>query len=248
MKYAEGVFTEQGDVVVREHRSDIYINGGHYISLMCLPQHLDELAVGFLFSEGIIRSFADVVRVDSAGIDEIYVTLRNTPDPVEAGKRVLVSGFAKGSVNQSFFETETLRPSTDSLTVSAEEVINMAASFSRQSVLFRKTGAVHSCALRLPDGKRLFYEDVGRHNALDKIIGKALIDNLDIKNGILLASGRISSEMLMKAAGLGIPVLISISAPTDKAVELAGKINMTLIGFARGGRFNVYAGGGRLRR
>lgn len=129
-----------------------------------------------------------------------------------------------------------------SLTVSPDEIIKMAAEFNGKSELFQKTGAVHSCSIVFPDGANLFYEDILRHNAIDKAIGRALIEGRCMENGILLTSGRISSEILTKAARFNIPMIISISAPTNTAVELAEKINMTLVGFARDGRFNVYSG------
>jgi FdhD protein len=244
-KHLGNDFADQEDLIIKEHRANIFVNGAHYISLMCLPQHLDELAVGFLFAEGLIGAYADVLKIGSDDTGDIFVDIRNT-HAAKTAARVVISGFGQGSVNLPFFNYENLPAITGPLKISSQEVIKMAASFNKRSELFLKTGAVHSAALVLPDGTDLFYEDIGRHNAVDKIIGKALRSALSIKNGILLTSGRISSEILIKAAGLGIPVLISISAPTDLAVELARKMNMTLIGFARGDSFNVYAGEGRV--
>ena len=245
-KYTENEVVEQEDVVIKEHRANIFVNGGHYISLMCLPQCLEELAVGFLFAEGLIASYADVLNIDAAVADNIYVVLSNNPKNSLAGQRAIVSGFAQGSVNLPFFDCKTLPPLNSALKISVDEIVKMAASFNKRSELFKKTGAVHSCSLITRDGANLFYEDIGRHNAVDRIIGKALIDNLPAKDGILLTSGRVSSEILIKAARLGIPVIISNSAPTNMAVETAQKINMTLIGFARGQSFNLYAGESRV--
>ena len=244
-KYVKNAMLEQQDLVIKEYRANIYVNGDHYISLMCLPQNLDELAMGFLFAEGVIGSYGDVADLHTVEGD-IFVVIRNAPDDAQTAKRVLVSGFGHGSVAQSFFNHENLPPQTSQLKVGPHEIIKMMGRFNERSELFRKTGAVHSASLILADGQELFYEDIGRHNALDKIIGKALMTGLRLKDGILLTSGRISSEMLLKTAKAGVPVLISVSAPTDMAVEIARKINMTLIGFARDARFNVYAGEGRI--
>jgi len=219
IKFVENEVLEQEDLVIKEYKANIYVNGKYYSSLMCLPQHFSELAAGFLFSEGVIGSYADVVKIESTSAGDVFV---------EAAP---VSGGVRG-----------LPEITSTLKISSDEVVKMAASFNDRSELFLKTGAVHSCALALPDGEDLFYEDVGRNNALDKIIGKALMANLCLKNAILLTSGRVSSEVLLKAARAGIPVIISVSAPTSMAIELAGKMNIALIGFARGRRFNVYAG------
>ena len=245
-KYMKNEVWEQEDFIIQEHRANIFVNGEHYISLMCLPQYYDELAVGFLFSEGVIGSYADVADINTTSTGDIFVTVPHAPDNIKADKRVIVSGFACGSVKEPFLNCENLPKTISSLTISTDEVAKMMAVFNKQSELFQKTGAVHSASLVLPGATTLFYEDIGRHNAVDKIIGKALINNLRIENGILLTSGRISSEILIKAARLGISMLISISAPTNMAVEIARKINMTLIGFARGDRFNVYAGDNRL--
>ena len=245
-RYENNEFSEREDLIIQEHRANIYVNGEHYISLMCLPQDLDELAVGFLFSEGVIGSYADVVKIDSGSAGDIFVSAAKTPERPKPGKRVLVSGFAGGSVNLPFLKRENMPRLGGSFTIRADEAVKMARDFNSRSKLFEKTGAVHSCALIKTDGASLFYEDVGRHNALDKIIGRALISGLDIEDGVLLTSGRISSEILLKTAGLGIPVLISTSAPTNLAVKFAVKINMTLIGFARGARFNIYSGESRV--
>jgi len=247
-KYINDTVSEQEDCVIREHRLNLYVNGSYYISLMCLPQHLHELALGFLFSEGLIASFADVVSIAPNPVsgDDVFVVIRDTGRPAAPGGRIITSGFGRGSVNPAFFQSDALSQIRCGRQVSGDALIRMMDAFSRQSVLFQDTGAVHSCKLILPDSTTLFYEDIGRHNALDKIVGKALMDALDTKDGILLTSGRISSEMLIKAAGLGIPILVSISAPTSKAVEIAERIHMTLIGFARGSRFSVYAGADRV--
>jgi len=110
-----------------------------------------------------------------------------------------------------------------------------------------KTGAVHSCQLFFDNNYSYFFEDIGRHNAVDKIIGLSLIKNLDLSEAILMTSGRISSEMLIKVAKIKIPILISSAAPTALAIEKAREINMTLIGFARGERFNIYSGKNRVQ-
>ena len=245
-KYQKNELSVQKDHIIKEQRANIFVNGEHYISLMCLAQNLKELVVGFLFSEGVIGAYQDIAAIDAASADSINITVGNSPKNAQTGQRVMVSGFAQGSVNLPFFDYKNLQQLTGPLKLNPAEIIKMAASFNKQSELFKKTGAVHSCALLLPDGTNIFFEDIGRHNAIDKIIGQALIQDISVKDGILLTSGRISSEILIKAAKLGIPAIISISAPTSMAVELAQKINMTLIGFARGQGFNVYAGESRV--
>jgi len=246
-RYDKNKISNKEDLVVLEHKVNIYVNGEHYISLMCLPMDLEELAVGFLYSEGLISSYAEIVSIDSSETDNVLIVTHPTSlrsQTVTHGEhegRTIVSGFTRGSVSPSLFNHDNLPVITSKAKIKSGEIIDMAAHFSKQSELFQKTGAVHSCML-ISDGKELFYEDIGRHNAVDKIIGKTLIACSPPYNGILLTSGRISSEMLIKTAKANIPILISTSAPTNMAVQIACEMNMTLIGFTRGNRFNIYSG------
>jgi FdhD protein len=215
---------------------------------MCLPEFFEELAVGFLFSEGIIQRYSDIEQIDSTCTGNVFVTCKNAADKGRSAKqsRVVVSGCAGGSVNLDFLNLEGLRVQKAALQLEPQEILEIMADFGQASELFRTTGGVHSSALVLPGGLRLFYEDIGRHNAIDKIVGTALKQDIPIQDGLLLTSGRVSSEIMIKTAKLGIPVLISHSAPTDMAVEIAHQVDMTLIAFVRGARFNVYSGEHRL--
>ena len=248
-RYSDAGFLEVEDSLIQEYRVNIFVNDEAYISLMCLPEHYEELAVGFLFSEQVIGSYEDIVEINSTCTGNVFVSVKNERIGTglkKAKNRVVVSGCGQGSVNLSFLNEENLPALDSSIKVAPSEILKIMVEFSKQSQLFQKTGGVHSSALVLGEGENLFYEDIGRHNAIDKIVGTALIKGLSIENGILLTSGRISSEILIKTAKLGIPVLVSHSAPTDMAVEIARKIDMTLIGFTRGTRFNVYSGDFRL--
>jgi len=234
------------DPVIRELRANLMINGELYLSMMCLPQHFEELAVGFMFSEGLIKSYADISNIDATCTGNIFVF---THEPVVYNKnenRVLVSGCANGSVNMAFLNEANLQPLSGDLTYSYEEIVSMMATFSGQSPIFKETGAVHSAALLFKNGENIFFEDIGRHNAVDKVVGTALMRDLPISEGALLISGRVSSEIALKTTRLGIPVMISQSAPTSMSVAIAEKVGMTLVGFARGRRFNVYSGNSRI--
>jgi FdhD protein len=122
----------------------------------------------------------------------------------------------------------------------------LQSEFQRKSVLFRETGGVHSAALANGEAIRIFMADIGRHNAIDKVIGKALLSGLNLADLVMLTSGRISSEIVLKVAHCGTPILVSRSAPTDRAVEMAKQVNLTVIGFARGSRMNIYSGEERI--
>ncbi|MCL2855222.1 MAG: formate dehydrogenase accessory sulfurtransferase FdhD [Defluviitaleaceae bacterium] len=234
------------DPVIRELRANLVINGELYLSMMCLPQNFEELAVGFMFSEGLIKSYADIKNIDATCTGNIFVF---THQPVVYNKtenRVLVSGCANGSVNLAFLNEANLQPLASNLVYGYDEIVDMMSKFSKQSPIFTETGAVHSAALLFKNGKGHFFEDIGRHNAVDKVVGAALMQQLPIKEGVLLVSGRVSSEIALKTSRLGIPVMVSQSAPTSMSVAIAEKVGMTLVGFARGRRFNVYSGDSRI--
>ena len=129
----------------------------------------------------------------------------------------------------------------DDLRITPESLYAVFREFHDRSELYHITGCVHSAALS--DGKNIiaFAEDIGRHNAIDKVIGYALLEGIDFSGKIMLASGRLSSEMASKCSVWGIPVIASRTAPTDKAVEIAEKRGMTLVGFVRSNRLNIYS-------
>ena len=126
------------------------------------------------------------------------------------------------------------------------EVVNLMREFQRSSYLFKRTGGVHSAALCRREEIEIFAEDIGRHNAIDKVFGESLLKDIQTEDKVALTSGRISSEIVIKVLRRGVPILISLGAPTDLAVSLAEKMRITVIGFARGRRMNVYTHGFRI--
>ena len=193
-----------------------------------------------MFSEGLIESYDDIKQIDATCTGNIFVFTHQPVKTSEKEKRVLVSGCANGSVNISFLNEKNLQKLQGEQKYSYDEIVDMMSKFSKQSPIFQDTGAVHSAALAFKNGENIFFEDIGRHNAVDKVVGTALMKKLPINEAALLISGRISSEIALKTSRLGIPVLISQSAPTSMSVAIAEKIDLTLVGFTRGRRFNVY--------
>ena len=124
--------------------------------------------------------------------------------------------------------------------VTPGQVWNLSDRLEEMSVLFQQTGGVHNAALCAPTEVILFYEDVGRHNAVDKIFGRAFLNGISLEDKILVFSGRVSSEIVIKVGKMGLPVIISRSAPTDLGIEMAEKLGITIVGFAKGERMNVY--------
>lgn len=239
----DGIWEEE-DIVVREYPFTIYVNDKELITLLCSPDSLKELTLGFLYSEGLISSLSDVDQItidEERGISYVYI---NRIDPFNEefrGKRTITSGCGKGTVFYNVIDSFRSKKIEKPMYVPADKIKGLMKEFNENSKLFRETGGVHSCAMCNLDGIIIFKEDIGRHNALDKVLGHAILEGIDTKDKIILTSGRISSEMLIKTAKRQIPVIISRSAPTSLAIEIAQKLNITLIGFVRGEKMNIYA-------
>jgi FdhD protein len=232
------------DQVIREYPFTLYLNGQEIITLLCIPEDLQELAVGFLISEGFLDSFEEIVEMD---LDIEKGTVKIQGDMVERplreklrGKRTITSGCGKGSSFYNVLDSSKSRKIDKTMGIDPQTVIQLMGEFNKHSELFNETGGVHSCALCSLEGILVHRDDIGRHNALDKILGWGHMNNQDFSDKLVLTTGRISSEMLIKTARRGVPAVISRSAPTSLAVELARELNITLVGFARGQKMNIY--------
>lgn len=236
-KYVRGEWADYEDVVVREVSATIRLNGRTAAAMPATPEFLDELAAGHLYCEGMIRSPMDIDRIDldlkAHGAVCIDVRsssmLQSLPRPGAKPEPGLEPGSA-------------LKPETRGFAVSPERVDELMAVIRERSGLFRRTGGAHSAALAGESGLIVFREDIGRHNAIDKVIGYCLLHASNAERTMLATSGRVFGKTVAKAARLGVRLLISPSAPTDQAVDMATYFGLTLVGFARDGRFNVYSG------
>lgn len=249
IKYENGTISSVVDKVVKEYALTIMLDGEEFITLLCTPSGLDYLAVGFLLSESVIKSKADIerIRIDKAkGIVEVGTVGSSIIAKSLHGKRTMTTGCGMGSTFYNAVDSINCRKVSSDIEISVQVIIQLMKEFNKRSELFLSTGGVHSVALATDAGIMLFHEDVGRHNAMDKIIGEASMKDIELSDKIVLTSGRVSSEMLIKAAKGRIPVIISRSAPTDLAVELAEQLGIAVIGFARGQRMNVYSNPGRI--
>lgn len=253
-RYDNGRFTEEDDLAVVERRLDILVNGERWLSVMATPQYLDYLALGILFSEGLIKSAAEVASVVvSEDRRQVEVTLAVPGPPPALEPLVRLSGFGAGLTAALAMEPQggdqdagsgaAVKPPSGPLSIDPETICDLMEEFNQSSGLFRATGAVHSVSFVDPanPSAAVIYDDVGRHNALDKIIGRLLASGIDPARGLILTTGRVSSEIALKVHRAGVRVLISRSAPTDQAAVLANELGLTLIGFARGRRFNLYS-------
>ncbi|MCL0056409.1 formate dehydrogenase accessory sulfurtransferase FdhD [Dehalococcoidia bacterium] len=241
--------TEMEDVVVREFPLTIILNNQELVTLLCSPTNLKYLALGFLASEGFIRAREEVKSIlldDRRGV----VRVETEGSPHIAGdlifKRFITSGCGRSAAFYSIANAADTAMVESKTEISASQVFTMVREFQHRSEVFKNTGGVHSAALT--DGERLliFADDIGRHNAIDKVFGECLWENTPTEDRVIVTSGRISSEILFKVAKRGIPIIISPSAPTDLAVRTASDLGITLIGFVRGKRMNVYANSWRV--
>ncbi len=246
--------TEQGrseteDVVVREFPLTIILNNEELVTLLCSPKDLNYLAIGFLFSEGLLESKEEIKKItvdDQRGVVRVETNKDKALAKELIFKRLITSGCGKGASFYSAADVQNQAKVESRIEISAREVLSLARGFQHQSQVYRTTGGVHSAGLCNTREILVFSDDIGRHNAIDKIFGKCLLEDILTDDGIIITSGRISSEILLKVAKRRVPILISVSAPTNLGVRLATGLGITLIGFVRGKRMNVYAGGWRV--
>lgn len=243
LRITDGKTKKATDSVAEEGTLTIYLEDKEFISILCSPKDIKELVIGFLFSSGVINLFSDIKKI---WVNEknltVGVELRN-PKNVSF-RMVHTSGCGKGMV----FEMPSISSGkiNPGVKITAQKILCLMNEFQNMSSEFKKTGGVHSAGFS--NGKKIvfFNEDIGRHNAVDKITGKALIKNTALKKMVLFTSGRVSSEIVQKVLRASVYIIVSRSAPTLEAVKLCKEKNITLIGFARGKRMNVYSSENRI--
>jgi len=246
VKY-EQVNTEYTEIIdaeiIVEMPVSLTVNGNVWLTFMCTPVDLEAMAIGFLFNEGMIKDLEEIasVHVCTSG-DNIDVWLYKSLQKPEKWRRT--SGCSGGitSVENQFVPTIP----ENGLAISAAKVNKMVGELFEAQVLYRASGGVHTSALSDGDSIRIMAEDIGRHNTLDKIAGKFLLEKIELSRKIMITTGRISSEMLQKSARLGASIVISRTSPSSMSIEMADLWGITLIGYARRNRFNVYTHANRI--
>lgn len=225
--------------VIAEIALTVLVDGRELVTLMCTPWKLNCLILGFLYLEGVINSVDDVAALRVCVADRIAeVTLTR---PVEMPKRrVLTSGCSGGTSFRDYLEEVQRRRLDSTRRVEAGQLYALMRELHAQSHFYHESRGVHTSALS--DGTALLVvaEDVGRHNTLDKIKGECLLRELPTEDHILLSSGRISSEMLLKAAAMRVPIVVSRTSPTAMSVLLAEHLNIMVVGYVRPDSMNVY--------
>jgi FdhD protein len=232
--------------VLVEHALDVYINTVHTMKLICIPTQLTELVLGRLLTEGIISSISEVEDIYICRYGkQAYVTLADKEDSAYDSSdyvETTPSCCTGNRILNDYFVNDLPLKKIDPIDWKADWIYALSERFEEGMPLHSETGATHSCFL-MTAGKILFTcEDIGRHNALDKAIGYALRHEIDLKKCIAFSSGRIPTDMAMKAIQAGIPILATKSSVTDAAIELAEAYDLTLLGKCRRHEFAKYTG------
>lgn len=231
------------DYVAIESPITFVINGKEFATIVCTPSDLRELVIGFLASEGVIRFVDDIQSIQ---IDEkrgfAYIELSKKLEQLNLERSKRHIGSCCGVSRQFYFKTDVLTAKTITypLSISAYQCLHLMAQLQARSDHFKKTGGVHNAGLCTVNEVLQIRTDIGRHNALDKIHGYILENNIYVRDKIIVFSGRVSSEVLLKIAKMGISIIVSTSAPTNLALELAEDLRITIVGFTRGNRMNIY--------
>ncbi len=230
-------------MVTKEFPLTIILNNQELVTLLCSPTNLDYLAIGFLFAEGLINGKNEIKKItvdNRRGVARV-----ETKEGIEFAhellfKRLITSACGRGAAFYSSTDAQHPTKVESRIVISAHEVFSLMEEFIQRSEVFKATGGVHSAALTDTKSILVFGDDLGRHNAIDKVFGECILRSIPIEDHIVLTSGRTPSEMILKVAKGKAPILISKAASTDLGIRLANDLGVTLIGFVREERMDVY--------
>ena len=233
------------DFVAEEKPLHLFVNNTYWATILCSPADLKEMAVGHLLSEGLLKSTDEIDEVILKEVENsCYVKLKTevkVEDRIKLSRlhaRVVTSACGSGSPYQ--YARKPAKVKSD-LTMKAAILFNSVNQLNFKADLFRKTGGVHAAAIYKADGALVaMAEDVGRHNAVDKVIGMAALNQTDFSGCFLALSGRLSGDVVFKASKVGLPIIGSLAAALSSGIEMAEQANLTLAGFVRGKRMNIY--------
>lgn len=239
--------------ILIEYKLSVYVNGTRYVNLICTHKNLYELVLGNLFTEGMIHGISEIKSIEIMEDEgKAFVKLMTNDifkDMIEAteGIRTVTTACGKQhSIAYYLTNDGDLTPLDHSFTIRFSTVLSYMNEFQKSSDIYKLTRGIHSCGLYDNQGLLYLMEDIGRHNAVDKILGYAICHGIDLSRTVLITSGRVPSDMILKIIKAKIPILVARSVPTDAAIELADKFNITLAGFAKGTQLNLYSNEQRL--
>ena len=242
LQYTDGGKNRIEKTVAREFLLTIFLNGQELVTIMCSPKDLKYLAVGFLVSEGLLNGPDEIktIEVDEfAGIVRVETKAPPEPDARFFAKRLITSGCGGGATFYSAADIVDAKIESR-MKITTDAVLILVKEFQHHSELYLSTHGVHSAAICDNKNILVFNEDIGRHNAIDKIFGKCFLEQINTNDRAVISSGRVSSEIMHKVAKRNIPIVISISAPTTLGVKIAENFGITLIASVSGKKFDVY--------
>jgi len=242
---ASGKAQKKKDYVAEEKPLDILVDKKHYGTIFCSPSNLKELALGHLLSEGILKSVEEIEELRLSLSKATCKVILKTNVDIEKrltfsklSSRVIRSACGETSPYQLSFRHPKIR---SNLTVQAKTIFDCVNRLNSNAMIFRRTGGVHVAAIYDKEGKeKTLTEDVGRHNAVDKVIGAGVLKQIDFDRCFLALSGRLTSDIVLKAAMMHLPIVASLAAAIDSGVAVANEAHLTLVGFVRGNRLNIY--------
>ena len=223
---SDGSISEKIEEIIVEHFIEVSVNGVRAFTLSCTPEHLRELIVGRLCTERIIKNTEDIERLFICGEGNIgeVILKENVEFKLYSGSEPTCC-----TGNIQFINGTRGLTALSEVEIDSETIFELAEKFSEDGKLHKSTNGTHSCYIRFGDGRIDSFEDISRHNALDKAVGHLLLEKEDITNSIIYTTGRVAADMVEKTIAAGIPVLVSKSVPTTKAIELAKKYGLKLI-------------------
>jgi FdhD protein len=245
LRFGNGQAERVEDSIVTEYTVTVKVNGQEFVTMVCTPDYIEDMVIGYLASEGVIKKYTDIEDMwiqANEGFVHVKTTSENPLFKSLHGKRYLTSCCGASRSGFVFASDALTAKKLHSLQseIKVEDCFRLMEEMQESAELFHNTGGVHNAALCTLNGPVVSRLDIGRHNALDKIYGHCLRNDIPLDDKVIVFSGRISSEILLKVAKVGCPIVLSKSAPTELALKLAEELGITTIGFIRKKSMNVY--------
>ncbi|MDI3095173.1 FdhD protein [Priestia megaterium] len=245
LRFKNGQMESAEDKIVTEFPVTVKINEEEFVTMVCSPQYIEDMVIGYLASEGVIRAYTDIKNIwvqEKEGYVHVTIDKLNPYFQNLQNKRYITS--CCGASRQGFVfinDALTAKKMNDiSVELSIKDCFQLMNKLQQSAATFQETGGVHNAAICDKNGFMLSRMDIGRHNALDKLYGYCLKHHISIRDKVVVFSGRISSEILLKVAKIGCEVVLSKSAPTELALNLAEELGITTVGFIRNDSLNIY--------
>ncbi|MCM3643670.1 formate dehydrogenase accessory sulfurtransferase FdhD [Priestia megaterium] len=253
LKFKNGEMESVEDKIVTEFPVTVKINEEEFVTMVCSPQYIEDMVIGYLASEGVIREYKDIKNIwvqEKEGYVHVTIDKLNPYFQNLQNKRYITS--CCGASRQGFVfinDALTAKKMNDiSVELSIKDCFQLMNKLQQSAATFQETGGVHNAAICDKNGFMLSRMDIGRHNALDKLYGYCLKNHISIRDKVVVFSGRISSEILLKVAKIGCEIVLSKSAPTELALNLAEELRITTVGFIRNDSLNIYTCPERISR